>query len=101
MSNAIAVVTYADVPGFPSGSAVSHIVATITDSKGVATTQTVAPGTATVEFDNVAPDAYSISVAGVDSSGAVLGSPITGTFTITAPATVTLSLPSAVSVSQA
>lgn len=94
-------VVYADVTGFPAGSAVANIVATITGSDGVAHSQTVPAGTASVTFPAVAADTYAVSVAGVDASGATLGTPATGSITITAPATVTLSLPSTVTATQA
>ena len=53
-----------------------------------------------MSFPNVAAGSYSFSVAAQDSTGAVLGTPVTGTFTITAPATISLSLPSVVTPTQ-
>lgn len=93
-------IVYADVPGFPTGSVVAHILASITGLVTPVATQIALPGAATIEFANVAADTYTYSVAGVDASNNTFGTPVTGTFVITAPATVTLSLPSAVTPSQ-
>ena len=98
--NALLAILYSDVPGFPAGSAVSHIVASITGAVTPVQTQTVAPGAPSVTFASVPADTYTYSVAGVDSAGNTYGTAVTGTFTVTAPATVTLSLPSAVTASQ-
>lgn len=101
--NANLAISYVDVPGFPAGSAVAAIVASITDTSltpPTSLTQSVTPGTASVSFPNVAAGSYSFSVAAQDSTGAVLGTPVTGTFTITAPATISLSLPSVVTPTQ-
>ena len=99
--NALGSITYADVPGFPAGSVVSTIAVTLI---GTANTtpivQDLAPGTASVEFANIAADTYAFTVAGQDASGNVFGTAVTGTFTITAPATVTLSLPVTVTFTQ-
>ena len=99
--NAILAIAYADVPGFPAGSVVAHISASITGAVTPVVNQIVLPGTASITFANVPADTYSFSVAGVDASGNVFGTAVTGSFTITAPATVTLSLPSTVTASQA
>ena len=93
MSTATLTVVYADVPGFPAGSAVDHVAVTVTGAVAPAVTQTVAPGTTAVIFPALGVDTYSYSIAAQDASGAVLGSAVTGTFAVTAPATVTLSLP--------
>ena len=100
--NAILSIVYAPVPGFPAGSVVANILATITGSAAGSTpiVQTGAPGATSIEFANVAADTYTYSVSGEDASGNTYGTAVTGTFTITAPATVTLSLPSSVTVAQ-
>lgn len=102
MATVVGALTYADVPGFPAGSVLDHIVVSVTDTSVSPTTtvsQNVAPGTASVSFDLEA-GSYSFTVAGVDASGVVFGTPVTGSFSVTAPATVSLSLPSAASFSQ-
>jgi hypothetical protein len=96
--NALASISYAPVEGFPVGSVVDHIVVTITGANTPAQTQNVAPGTGVVDFANVPADSYGFSVAAVDAAGNTFGTAVTGTFTITAPQTVTLSLPSAVTI---
>jgi len=96
--NAILSILYADVPGFPAGSVVATISATLTGATTI--TQTGAPGAVSIEFANVAADTYAYSVVAEDASGNKFGSPVMGTIVITAPATVTLSLPSTVSATQ-
>ena len=99
MTQAILAVSYADVPGFPAGSAVANVVASISGASSVS--QTVPPGTAAVTFADLPAGDYSYSVSAVDASGAVLGTPVTGTFTVAVvDTTVTLSLPSTVGVTQ-
>jgi hypothetical protein len=101
MSSAVVAITYAEIPGFPAGSVVASIVATLVGTVNVTPiTQTGSPGVTTLTFANLAADTYSYSVSGEDPSGNIFGSPVTGSFTVTAPATVSLSLPSAVSVTQ-
>ena len=100
MSNAVLTVAYSDVPGFPAGSAVASILVSVTDTSvtpPTAVTQTVSPGTTAVTFANLAAGTYSVSVAAQDASNAVLGTPVTGTFDVPVPATVTLTLPASVS----
>ena len=87
---------------FPAGTSVSGIQCSITGSASGATpvTQTVPDGTPTVMFPSVAADTYTYSVQALDQNGAGLGTAVTGTFVVTAPTTVTLSVPSTVSASQ-
>ena len=105
MSNAVATIAYAlSAPTFPAGSAVANVVVSITDTSvtpPVATTQTVADGTTTVTFANVAVGSYTASAQAVDATGAALGPAATTTFTITAPATIALSLPLTLNITQA
>ncbi len=98
-------VTYADVAGFPPGSAVIAIEATITGSavgNTTPTVQTQPPGTAAFVFPLTVADTYTYSVQGIDGATPpnTYGTPVTGSFVITAPTTVTLALPSAVVASQ-
>lgn len=94
-------VTYSPVPGFPAGSVVVNIVATITGTNPANNqTQTVAPNTASIVFANVVADTYQYSVAATDQAGNVFGTPVTGTFTATDNATVTLSIPASATVTQ-
>ena len=97
MASAVLAITYAEVPGFPAGSVVDHIVATVTGA--ASSSQSVAPGTSSVSF-SLAAGSYTFSVQAADASGAFFGSPVTGSFTITAPATVSLSLPASVTATQ-
>lgn len=98
--NAVMTVVYSLIGGFPAGSVVANVVASITGAATPVVSQTVAPGTATIAFDNVPADTYTYSVQAVDASNNTFGTAVTGTFTITAPTTVTLSLPSSVVVVQ-
>ena len=103
MATATLTITYGDVPGFPAGTVLNAIIASLTETSvtpPVSTSQKVPPGTPSIVFTDVDPGTYTMTVNGVDPSGAVLGSPFTGTFTITAPTTVTLSLPASVTVAQ-
>ena len=93
-------ISYSDVPGFPVGSSVAQIVVTITGTAGPVV-QKVAPGTATVSFLDVLADTYTFDVHAEDASGTSFGHNVTGSFVVTAPATVTLSLPSSASTAQA
>ena len=99
--NAVLAIVYAPVPGFPAGSVVATIAATLVGTISTTPiTQTATPGTADITFANLAADNYTYSVAGEDASGNIFGSPVQGSFTITTPATVTLTLPSAVTMTQ-
>ena len=93
-------IVYADVPGFPTGSVVAHILASITGAVTPVATQIALPGATSIVFANVPADTYTYSVSGVDASNNTFGTAVTGTFVVTAPATVTLSLPSTVTASQ-
>ena len=104
MSNEVLSIVYADVPGFAAGTVVSNVVVSIADTSvtpATTLTQTVAPGTAAVTFPNLDAGSYTFSVAGVDAAGTVLGTAVTGTFVVAAPATISLSLPSTVTAAQA
>jgi hypothetical protein len=101
--NADLAVTYADVPGFPAGSVVAEIVATLTGSAPGNTTPmelSQPPGSAEFSFFNVQADTYAFSIEGLDAKGDTFGTPVTGSVTITGPTTVTLSLPASATASQ-
>jgi hypothetical protein len=91
-------VTYGPVSGFPAGSVVAAIQSTITGTAAGNTTpvvQSVAPGTATITFVVTVADTYTYSIAGVDGSSPpnAYAPAVTGSFVITQPTTVTLTLP--------
>lgn len=95
-------ISYTDVPGFPAGSIVDHIVVTVTGTAAGNTLpnmQAVPPGTASVTFDLIADD-YTVSAQGFAADGTGFGKPVSTTFTITAAATISLSLPATVSATQ-
>lgn len=98
--NAVLAIVYTEVPGFPTGSVVDHIACSITGAATPILTANVAPGTASAEFANVPADTYTFSVVAQDAAGNDFGTPVTGSFTITAPATMTLNIPSSVTASQ-
>lgn len=100
--NLIESITYApSAPTFPAGTVVDHILCTLTGSTTPAISQSVAPLTASVTFPNVPADSYTVTAQAMDATGAPLGTAVSTTITITAPATISLNLPSAVTAAQA
>lgn len=98
LSTVTLAVTFAP-QSFPASTTLGSIVASLTGSASGNTTpivQTVAAGTASIVFPNVAPDTYAISVQQQDGSGNALGAAITGSVVVTAPSTITLQVPVAV-----
>jgi hypothetical protein len=98
-------ISYAPIDGFPAGSAVAAIQVTVTGTTVGNTTpivQSVAPGTSTISFPLTVADTYTYSVSAVDAATPPddFGTAVTGSFVITAPVTVTLTLPSSVVASQ-
>lgn len=91
-------ISYAPVPGFPVGSAVSAIQVNVTDPTGAVTPLLATPDQASVAFDATVIGDYSVAVQAVDANGVVLGAAVSASFSVAAPATVTLSIPSAVSI---
>ena len=101
MATETASISYSPVPGFPAESVVDHIVVAITGSNPAnSMNQNVAPGATTAVFNNVSADSYTFSISAVDASGNTFGTPVTGSFTVTAAQPVTLSLPSAATFAQ-
>jgi len=99
MSNVNFAIVFANVDGFPAGSAVDQLVLSISGPEASTQSLPANASTATVTI-NTAGD-YSATVQAVDATGAHLGVAASATFSIAAPATVTLSLPSALSASVA
>ena len=100
MSNAVAIIAYANVPGFPLGTVIDHVSVSVTDQNNLVTKQDVKPGDTSANFTGLADGAYQATAQAFDGHGTGLGSPATASFTITSPQTVSLSIPSALSVSQ-
>ena len=106
--NGILTPTYAPVSGFPAAAVVAAILFTAVGSlpeNATPQTQSVAPGTATVTFSDLAADTWTFTASPVDASGAALtaagySAPSTS-LAITAPQTVTLTVPTALSAAQA
>jgi hypothetical protein len=86
-------ITYADVPGFPEGTlpAVS-VVVTYTDASGNHQGETIAMDAQPTPVDLAAGD-WTATFQGIDSTGANVGKPAVDTFTLVAPATISLHLP--------
>lgn len=102
MSTAVLTISYQlSAPTFPAGTVVDHLVVSITGVTNPTVAQKVAAAAPSVTFDNVQPDNYTYSVQAVDATGASLGTAVTGSFNVAAPATISLSLPSAVAVTVA
>lgn len=94
----VASIVYSDVPGFPPGSAVAAINVVVTPDGGPANPAVQAPpGSTSVDLGVLAVGGYSFSVFATDANSAILGTPVTGTFSVAAPSTISLSLPSSVS----
>lgn len=92
-------ISYADVPGFPAGSAVANINVTVSNPDAtVQPVQSLPPATTSATFTATQVGNYGISVQAVDATGAALGPAVTATFSVQAPSTVTLSLPSSITV---
>ena len=90
---------FSDVPGFPEGSAVDHIRLEVVGLVTAATSQAVPVGTTSVDYTFPAADTYTVTVSGVSAAGVVYGTAVSTVFVV-APVTVTvtLSLPSSVTV---
>jgi hypothetical protein len=97
-------ISYALQGSFPPTTTVAGISATIVGTAaGNTTPQTNLGGpTETSVSFSVIPDTYNYSVVAVDSSTppVALGTAVTGSFVVTAPATIQLSLPQTVVPSQ-
>lgn len=102
MANAVLSISFGDVPGFPAGSIVDHVLVTASavDPANSPAAQSVAPATASVTFANLNADTYTFTAQAFPAAGSGFGAPVSVVFTITAPATVSLSLPSDMSASQ-
>lgn len=87
-------VSYTNTPGFPAGSVLASITATLVGTAAGNTT----PVTATVTLNApsitvpLVPDTYTWTLVNADAAGNVFGGPFTGTGIVHAPATVTLAL---------
>lgn len=92
-------ISYADVPGFAAGTSVASVTLIVTDPSGVATNSSLQPGQASTTYEATAVGSYAVSAQGVDQNGNLLGSPATTSFSVDAPATVTLSLPFSLNIS--
>jgi hypothetical protein len=89
------VIAYSDFPGYPAGTVVTGIkvdVAAVGPGPSPLS-QTVPPNTGAVSFADMGVGSYTYTISAVDFSGAVLGTPVTGSFDVTFAQTVTISLP--------
>jgi hypothetical protein len=94
-------ISYSDVPGFPEGTVVDHVLVSLvaTTNTNNNQSQSVPNGTTAAVF-TLNPDTYTVSVWGVSAGGQHLGSPATATFVVAAPVpvTITVNLPTGVTV---
>lgn len=98
--NIDAAITLSPVGGFPAGTVVNHLLLTAVGSNPANTFSTNLPATATTgSLSGVAADTYAVTVQAQDINNTNLGPPAKGTITV-APPTITLNLPTAVSLSQ-
>ena len=87
---------------FPAGTTLGNLQASLTGAAAGNTTpivQSLPAGTASVVFPAVVPDTYAISVQQLDGNSNPLGTAVTGLVTVSAPTTITLSIPVAVAAS--
>jgi hypothetical protein len=85
---------------FPVGTGpVASIVASLTGAIAANSQSLAIPLAATSVSAALNPDTYSYSITNLDPSGNTLGQAFTGSFTVAAPATVSLSLASGLTVS--
>lgn len=91
-------ITYADVPGFPAGTAVAKIAVSVQKPDGSFDFIDATPEQAEVEYSAATAGIYNVTVQALDSTGNALGTNVLATFTVAAPTTVTLRLPASVSV---
>lgn len=94
----INVVYSPSAPTFPAGTVVASIAINVTNPDATVTPLTTTPDQASVSYNATQVGAYSVTVQAVDSAGNLLGTAVSTTFSVAAPQTVSLSLPSAVSV---
>ena len=94
MKTAIVNIGYGD---FLSITDVANISVTVTDDKGNHIGQTVAPNTPSVNFDLDSGN-YVVSAQAVDASGSNIGLAATASFTVEAPAMITVQIPVGVAV---
>jgi VCBS repeat-containing protein len=95
---ALAITATADLV-VPAGTVVDQIYAVIdTVPPSAPQVQTIPPTGTSFSFSNLADGDYSYSVQAHDTNSQPLGTPVTGTFTVTDSATITIQVPSAVSV---
>ena len=66
-----------------AGQAAGPIRYTLTDAAGTPTVQD--SESASVEFDGVAPGDYTVTAVRLDSTGAAIGSPVSGSVTVPSP----------------
>lgn len=106
--NAALTLGYGQVSGFPAGSAVASILLAAVGAlpaNATPVTQQVAPGTASVTFSSLPADTWTFSATPLDANNNALTasgySVPTGSVTLTAPSTVTLSVPTTLSATQA
>jgi len=96
MSNVVLTPVFGPVSGFPPSSVVAGIlIAAVAGTPANSPApQTVAPGTATVVFANLAADTYSFSATPVDANGNALTAPgySVPSVSVTVPVTQTITL---------
>ena len=99
MSNVVATFTTV-TQSFPAGTTFGNFLLTLTLENAptpTTLTGTAAKGSTVVEIQNVPAGTYSATLAAVDPTGVVLGTPQTGTVTVAAPATVSINVPASLS----
>jgi phage-related tail fiber protein len=102
MTTLNAAIAYAaSAPTFAPGTVVASMAVSITGTVAANNqTVTVAAGAILAQFLNVAADTYTVSAQAQDSNGNPLGTAATTTIAVTAPANISLSLPSTLTVTQ-
>jgi hypothetical protein len=92
---------YGPQSGFPAASVVAGILVTLTGALGSTQSQTVAPGTADVQFPVTVADAYTATAVAVDANNNTFGTPAqSNALAVTGPTTVSLSVPTSIALTQ-
>jgi len=102
--NINASISYANQGGFPAGTVIASIAAALVATQSANNqSASLTPGQTSLSFANVAADTYYVSLTAKDSAGNTVYGPVnSGNLTVTEPAsTITLSVPSNITLSQA
>lgn len=91
----------APTPGFPAGSVIAGILVTLAGTLGSSQNQTLAPTATGCAFTVSVADTYTATAVAVSAAGDTFGIAVSSTpLVVTGAATISLTLPSAISLAQ-